>query len=63
MGATACLVGRPYWYGLAAGGEAGVRRMLELYNGELDRALALVGRPTLAELGPEVVRVPSEWTS
>jgi L-lactate dehydrogenase (cytochrome) len=63
MGARACLVGRPYWYGLGAGGEAGVRRCLEIFNGELDRALALVGRPTLAELDGEVVRVPADWSA
>jgi L-lactate dehydrogenase (cytochrome) len=61
MGARACLVGRPYWYGLGAGGEAGVRRCLEIYNVELDRALALVGRPTLAELDRDVLRLPADW--
>ncbi|MCW3063397.1 MAG: alpha-hydroxy-acid oxidizing protein [Solirubrobacterales bacterium] len=61
MGARACLVGRPYWYGLAAGGELGVRRCLEIYNAELERALALVGRPTLGDLSPDVVRMPAGW--
>ncbi|QEC46511.1 alpha-hydroxy-acid oxidizing protein [Baekduia soli] len=63
MGARACLIGRPYWYGLGAGGEAGVRRCLEIFTAELDRALALVGRGSLAELGPDVVRVPPAWSA
>ena len=40
-----------------------MRRCLEIFNGELDRALALVGRPTLAELDGEVVRVPADWSA
>lgn len=62
IGARACFVGRPYWYGLAAAGEEGVRRALEIYNSELDRALALVGRRRLADLDRQVVRLPSQWT-
>lgn len=43
LGARACLVGRPYLYGLAAGGRAGVGRALEIFDDELSRTLALVG--------------------
>jgi L-lactate dehydrogenase (cytochrome) len=55
LGARACLVGRPYWYGLAAGGTAGAQRMLEILNTEIDRTLALVGRSRLDELDPSVL--------
>jgi hypothetical protein len=36
---------RPWLYGLAAGGEAGVAGVLEILRAEIDRALALLGRP------------------
>lgn len=48
LGATACLVGRPYLWGLAVGGEAGVSRVLEVLTAEIDRTLALLGTPTIA---------------
>jgi isopentenyl diphosphate isomerase/L-lactate dehydrogenase-like FMN-dependent dehydrogenase len=43
LGADAVLVGRPAISGLAAGGEAGARRVLELLRAELELALALCG--------------------
>ena len=48
LGATACLIGRPYLWGLAAGGEAGVARVLEVLRAEIDRSLALLGVPDVA---------------
>lgn len=51
LGANACVVGRPYVYGLAAAGEQGVTRVLELLRTEIDATLALLGRPDLASLG------------
>jgi isopentenyl diphosphate isomerase/L-lactate dehydrogenase-like FMN-dependent dehydrogenase len=50
LGARAVMVGRPVLWGLAVGGEAGVRRVLELLLAELDTALALAGAPRAAEL-------------
>ena len=46
LGARAVLIGRPYLWGLAADGQAGVERVLSLLRAELERALALLGRPT-----------------
>lgn len=43
LGANACSIGRAYLYGLAAGGEAGVIRALDLLRSELERDLALLG--------------------
>jgi L-lactate dehydrogenase (cytochrome) len=59
LGANMCAVGRPYLYGLAAGGEQGVARVLELFKEELARTMRLVGATSLAELrdlGPELLR-------
>jgi 4-hydroxymandelate oxidase len=50
LGADAVLVGRPALWGLAAGGEAGARRVLELLRDELELALALCGCASPAEL-------------
>jgi len=50
LGARACMIGRPYVYGLAAGGQAGVERVLSLMRTEIDVAMALLGRPTLESL-------------
>jgi isopentenyl diphosphate isomerase/L-lactate dehydrogenase-like FMN-dependent dehydrogenase len=43
LGADAVLAGRPFVWGLAAGGEAGVAAVLELLRAELGLALALLG--------------------
>ena len=57
LGARACMVGRPYLWGLASGGQGGVERALTILQTELDRAMALLGRPTLADLDRTTVRV------
>ena len=56
LGAKACLIGRPWLYGLAAGGEAGVARVLETFAAEIDRTLALVGVADCASLDSSVLR-------
>ena len=55
LGADAVAIGRPSLYGLAAGGAAGVQRVVELLRAELDLAMALVGAPSLAALEPDLV--------
>jgi L-lactate dehydrogenase (cytochrome)/(S)-mandelate dehydrogenase len=50
LGASACLIGRPYLWGLAVDGEEGVSRVIELLHNEIDRDLALLGTPTIAEI-------------
>jgi lactate 2-monooxygenase len=55
LGADAVLVGRPYVYGLALAGQAGVAAVLRHLIAEVDLTLALVGRSSLAELGPDVL--------
>jgi L-lactate dehydrogenase (cytochrome) len=49
-GADLCLVGRAYLYGLAVGGEAGVRHAIELLAGELRRTMQLCGVTSVAAL-------------
>ena len=50
LGARACLVGRPWFMALAAAGEPGVARMLELMARDIDRTLALVGVPNFDDV-------------
>jgi isopentenyl diphosphate isomerase/L-lactate dehydrogenase-like FMN-dependent dehydrogenase len=59
LGARAVMIGRPYLYGLAAGGQAGVRRVLQILHGEVDHALALIGVPRVADLDRSVLRPAS----
>lgn len=56
LGARAVLVGRPPIYGLTAGGEDGVRHVLELLRDELALALSLLGCTSPDELTPEHVQ-------
>ena len=50
LGATACMAGRAYLYGLAAGGELGVDKVLELFADDVRRTMALLGAATVNEL-------------
>lgn len=58
MGASSVWVGRATLFGLAAGGEAGAARALAIFQEEFDRALALIGCPTLADLGRDHLIMP-----
>jgi isopentenyl diphosphate isomerase/L-lactate dehydrogenase-like FMN-dependent dehydrogenase len=53
MGADAVLIGRATLYGVAAGGEAGATRAIDLLREEVHRVMALVGVNSLSELGPQ----------
>lgn len=55
LGARAVLLGRPYAYGLAIAGEAGVREVLRDVIADLDLTLGLAGYRSVAELGPEAL--------
>ncbi|MGE3924272.1 MAG: alpha-hydroxy acid oxidase [Lautropia sp.] len=63
LGATCVLVGRPYLWGAAAGGQAGVERALRILKDEISRALAHSGWNSLAEIDPGAVveRRPFPW--
>jgi len=61
MGARAVLCGRAYAYGLAAAGEAGVTRAIEILRTDLERTLRLLGCPSVAALDRSYVNVPAAW--
>jgi 4-hydroxymandelate oxidase len=63
LGAQAVMVGRPLVWGLAANGEAGALRVLELLRDEVKLALALLGCPSPEAVGPEHVRRAAEFRS
>ena len=55
LGATVCMAGRAYAYGLGAAGERGVDHALGLLDGDVRRTMALIGASTIADLTPELV--------
>ena len=55
LGADAVLLGRPYAYGLAVDGEAGVRSVLENFRADLDLTLALAGHTSFDDLDRTVL--------
>lgn len=55
LGATAVLLGRPYVYGLALAGEAGVGAVIDAVIAEFDLTLGLAGATSAAELGPDIL--------
>jgi L-lactate dehydrogenase (cytochrome) len=55
LGATACMAGRAYLYGLGAAGEAGVDHVLDLFAADVERTMALLGCRTVKELDREHV--------
>jgi 4-hydroxymandelate oxidase len=57
LGASAVLIGRPYAWGLAAEGEAGVRRVLEAFGADLRRTLALCGCAKLTDVTADHIRL------
>ena len=59
LGANAVLIGRPYLHGLGAAGAEGVMRVMVLLRGELEQAMALLGRPKLADLDRSVLWKPN----
>lgn len=56
LGAQAVLIGRPYVYGLALGGQAGVRHVLRSLRQEFELTMRLTGLARLSELGPDCLQ-------
>ncbi len=56
LGARACMIGRPYLYGLTTAGEAGVRRVLDIFRAEIVRGLGLIGCTEAIALSREFVQ-------
>lgn len=56
LGAKACMIGRAHLYGLAAGGQQGVERVLEILRDEIDVAMVLLGQPTFSAIDRTVLQ-------
>ncbi|KAF2639333.1 FMN-dependent alpha-hydroxy acid dehydrogenase [Massarina eburnea CBS 473.64] len=56
LGAKAVLVGRPYIYGLAIGGEAGVKHVLDTLLADTDNSMANLGKKSLADITRDDLR-------
>jgi L-lactate dehydrogenase (cytochrome) len=56
LGAQACMIGRPYLYGLGAGGKYGVARALQLLRAEIERDMALLGVTSVDQITEAHVR-------
>jgi isopentenyl diphosphate isomerase/L-lactate dehydrogenase-like FMN-dependent dehydrogenase len=61
LGARAVLVGRAYAYGLAAAGEAGVARAIEILRSDMIRTMKLLGVSSIHDLNRSYVDVPAGW--
>jgi 4-hydroxymandelate oxidase len=57
LGANAVFIGRPYLYGLAAAGEAGVTKVINILQREFQMAMALTGRTNVGSIDRSVI-----WT-
>ena len=60
LGAKAIAIARPYLYGLAAFGQPGVERVIELLRTELALDMGLAGVPNLAAIDRSLVRIRGE---
>lgn len=58
MGARACLIARPYHWGLAVAGDVGVSRVLALLKAEIEGVLGAIGRPSVSGLDRSAINVP-----
>jgi isopentenyl diphosphate isomerase/L-lactate dehydrogenase-like FMN-dependent dehydrogenase len=61
LGARAVLCGRAYAYGLAAAGQAGVTRALQILRADVERTLRLLGCSSIAALDRSYVDLPGSW--
>jgi L-lactate dehydrogenase (cytochrome) len=59
LGADAVMLGRAYAYALAAGGEAGVSRLISLFEAEMRTNMTLMGVKKVSDLGPQCLVRPS----
>jgi lactate 2-monooxygenase len=56
LGADACLIGRPFIYGLALGGQDGVHHVLENLIADFDLSMGLAGRDDVDDLDRDSLR-------
>jgi (S)-mandelate dehydrogenase len=55
LGAQFCFVGRAALYGVSAAGRAGADRAVQILRDEISQTLAMIGCPSIAELGPQFI--------
>jgi lactate 2-monooxygenase len=60
LGADAVCLGRPYVWGLALGGQAGVEAVLKMVLAELDLTMALCGLTRPEQIGPELLGLSTD---
>ena len=60
LGADAVAIGRAALYGLAAAGEAGAARALEIFDAEIRRTMAVMGLADIASIGRDHIRLPGD---
>lgn len=60
LGAKGVYIGRPFLYGLGAGGREGVKLALEIIRRELDVTLALCGKRDIAQAGKDMLYAPDD---
>ncbi len=58
LGARGTLIGRSFLYGLAAAGQAGVTKAVDIMRHELQVTMALTGTSTISAVGPHMLRLP-----
>jgi (S)-mandelate dehydrogenase len=61
VGADMVMSGRPTLYGVAAAGEAGAYRALEIFHTEMDRIMAQLGLNNVDEISPHIFWDPPDW--
>jgi L-lactate dehydrogenase (cytochrome) len=62
LGAQACLVVRPWAWGLMVNNQAGITTVLDNLRREIDSCLGLIGRPKVADLDPSALDLTlSPW--
>jgi L-lactate dehydrogenase (cytochrome) len=59
LGARACMAGRAYLYGLGAAGERGVDHVLQLFDADVRRTMALIGAHDVAALTRDLISLPN----
>jgi len=62
LGARAVLIGRAYLWGLAADGQAGVEKVLDILRAGIDASMLGLGRSSLHELNPDDLHIPAGFT-
>ena len=62
LGARAVMIGRPYLWGLAADGQAGVENVLDVLRSGIDSALLGLGRASVHDLVPSDLLIPDGFS-